>query len=183
MSNSRPKVEGIAHGTIKLYPTIGLIIKCGDEVERVGGEPNGSEDPVYVFLGNGGEGRGKVKQHTCPILMHKGCVHGCGVHIQQVAENGPTPEEALLTGKYPSCQRALPAVSGCTGHDAVISVNYVERAGAGCEVRGSTLLGRGVRLLGETCHGAVVVMMGVAVPGVMVGGGECMVVIVLRKCN
>ena len=39
MSNSRPKVEGIAHGTIQLYPTIRLIIKCGDEVERVGGSP------------------------------------------------------------------------------------------------------------------------------------------------
>ena len=47
--------------------------------------------------GDGGECGSEIEQYARSILMHKGSMHGGGVHIQQVLEDGAATQEALLS--------------------------------------------------------------------------------------
>ena len=96
-------------------------------------------------------------------------MHGCHVEFEEVTEDGPFVQEALLSGEHPSFKLEFPTIPGCAGDDTVVGVNNVEWSGVGGCVDGSTFGGGAGGFLGESDHGAAVVMMCVLVRFIPVG--------------
>ena len=75
------------------------------------------------ILGDGWKCGGEVEQYARSILMHKGSMHGGGVHIHQVSEDGAAPQKALLSRQDPFVECRLPSQSCRVGHDSIVSVD------------------------------------------------------------
>ena len=134
MSDPSAEVEGVTEDTIELDTTIGFIIEGGDEVESGGREANAGEDFDHVVLRNRRESGREVHQDACTIVVHERGVHGGGVDVEEVLENGSATKKSLLAREDPVGECTFPAKASSAGNKTVVTVDNVEWPCIGCKV-------------------------------------------------